>query len=789
MIGILLIICLVLYFYTHVYEGYSDASNFIQQEANNLNPVGLLLTSAGAQGMLGSSTDALTGTPGTRQSTYTLNPEPSGLFKTIAKCEAIKTADCSAFDDSTFGTDCGICLDIGTTTNPATDSKKVPGVGGRVVLANNRKYPESNAKNGILPAYAATVGTCPANRLVTTKAQCLTLQRNLTCEKNGNFGLPGCVQCFSNSSYSIVDPKINPGVINGSGTLYLAGEGKVYVTYENQTPNQDTSITLSSSSQAIQLSGNSMTLFGIGLVGRNSKVSGYLSGTTASGKFTIDLHRIILVDQVTKAKPRTDGRTTLDGIDVTIMAPAFGKEGMELLGYSPFLFVEPTSQEAMRCPSSPFVSTEAAAEFLDSDPCYKKGSGPGKYTMECLQNSFLSNGCTQGGKAYPSDAVTSGNLMTKADGTPRSLSEISNYIYSQAMITATGLLNGQEVTLADWSAASVFCTGNTVDSPCDTQTKDTGPLSAKCLASLWKNQGTTKRGIGATYNVWSQATSLFSNTTDRSPTFCTTSGLMSPVLPNGQPNTGPAAMADGGSVPNVLAWWQQRGGVNAVKNIMKDWHEIANNKGHLDDTRRETFMSICYGNIKLAPELPPPRSGCLYPSGTDSGGLCSSVPPFSPVANRKVGTVNIISGDYTISFTVKPLGIVRSGWGNFMHVTNGGDCCGFGNRSPGIWFWPGTTELLIRLGDTKDGNWGLDRSIPCPVNVETPVSIVASGSTVTIKVGSSVYNLKQPTKRATGNGYSVYMSDPWYPAMNAVISRFIYTVDGVNFIPTLNLKV
>lgn len=785
-IGILvvLITCLLVFIGIYVYgntDGFSDASTFMTNEANNMNPLGVALIATNSLGALGSSTAALTGTPGIPESTYTLNAQPTGLFQSIAKCEAVKTTDCSVFDNKDFQTDCGICLDIGPTSNPAVNSQKVAGVGGRVVLANTRAYVESTAKNGALPAYTATVGTCPANRLVTTKAQCLTMQREMACEKNANFDLAGCVQCYSDSSYSIVDPAVTPGVINGSGTIHVAGRGALSVSF---TDGNRVSITLSDTSQAIQLRGDSMTQFYLDVQSPanapnpNINILGYLSGTTASGKFNIDLRRIISIDHESGGKPRTIGKTTLDGIDATVMVPtAYGINRMYLIGQSPFTFVESTSQEATRCPSSPFITTEAAAEFLDSDPCYKKGSGPGAFKMECLQNSFLSNGCTQNGKGYPNNAVTAGNLMTNANGSLRSLNEISNYIYSTAMITATGLLNGQDVSIADWSAASVFCKGEAIDSPCDTQAKNTGPLSFKCLASLWKNQGTKAKGIGSTYTT-AQATSMVSGTNEAR--FCTTAGLMSPVLPNGKPNTSSVSMPSIQTIPNVLAWWQQQGGVAQVKNIMNQWHEAANSPaGAIRDSERATMMSVCYGPITLSPSASSSTTtGAKYPQGSDTGSLNYSAAYFIPKANTSVGTVNIPTGNYRVSFTIRPTSIV-SGWANILHVSNGGD----GSRAPGIWFWPGTTRLHIRLGDSTDRNWGVDPSTTCPIGVATPVSIVANDASITVTIGTTVLNYTQPSRRPTGNGYKVYLSDPWYTPANAIVQNFVYIVDGVSFIP------
>ena len=44
-----------------------------------------------------------------------------------------------------------------------------------------------------------------------------------------------------------------------------------------------------------------------------------------------------------------------------------------MIAVSPFTFVDTTTDEAATCPTSPFVTKQSSAEFLQADPCYKKG--------------------------------------------------------------------------------------------------------------------------------------------------------------------------------------------------------------------------------------------------------------------------------------------------------------------------------------------------------------------------------------------------------------------------------
>jgi hypothetical protein len=232
------------------------------------------------------------------------------------------------------------------------------------------------------------------------------------------------------------------------------------------------------------------------------------------------------------------------------------------------------------CAGSPFVTKPESAQLLASDSCYKKGSGPGTYEMSCLQAIFLNNGCLEKGKGYPTTPLTVSDLLYDLKDNPRNLEAISDYIYSNAVSTSTGLdMNGKQLTIKKWSDASVFCTGVAITSVCDIGNKETGPLSPDCLEYLWDNKGENKKQ-GATYNIISLSRSLFSSgMTNR---FCTKAGTMSPRDINGKNNTG------------AINFWKNKGGVDAVKSLMASIHYDANNENIPEDLRKEKMLQ-CYG--------------------------------------------------------------------------------------------------------------------------------------------------------------------------------------------------
>lgn len=562
---------------------------YILSQRQNYNPIGISLIASGNEGVLGTSADPLTGTPGA-STTYPLSAGKTGLFAQIATCEAVLTNDCSAFDDPKFAATCGICMDIGT------NSKGVTTTGGLVLTKDAIAYAKSTAFRGSIPNYKATVGSCPANRLVSTKAECIAMKHKLQCEKSGSYDLANCSQCYSDQTYTVINTDPNEGIAVGTGTVYVVGNGTM--NYTETGFGSQSGIALSSKPYAITLQGPETTRLSITVNPPSDKsqtsLSGYVTGQTLSGVFSLDLFRIVLTDTITGRKPRTLKTITLGGNSVTTMAPGFGQKQMALILPMPFTFVDPNSSEASLCKDTPFVTKQASSEFLNSDPCYKKGSGPGKYSLECLQSLYLSNGCVQGGTAFPKDTTTAASLMANANGTFRGLNDIADIIYANAVASSTGVgADGQKLSIPDWSKASLFCTGRAINSPCDTDVaaRESGPLSKECLNYLWINGGGKPNAAGAvdpsasTFSLSSLASSLFPG--DNSPRFCTNSGSMSPLDANGGVNQ------------SALSFWQQKGGVKAVKEIMNNIHSQAN-AATLSDEKRLPYLTQCYGISKLA---------------------------------------------------------------------------------------------------------------------------------------------------------------------------------------------
>ena len=562
-------------------------NRFVQRQQATFNPLSVALLASNSDGNLPNNTQVLLGTPVTVGTVsgvpatdvtnrYPQDDDPNTFLNTIRLCEAVKTADCSAFDDPKFSKNCGVCVDIGK------NSEGKPTTGGLVLMARDREYYQKYKRGNRLPDYSATIGACPAQRMSTSKAECLRIKKEMACQKGANFDLENCSQCYADGTYFPVDSNTN---VNPP-TLYVIGNG--ILSYVESGYEARNNLGLSDTPIKVNLQGKEAIRLTLNVSPRDdgtpAEIAGYLEGITSKGKFTIDIQRIIQTDAYSGRKPRMVGPTRINDISVNKMRPGFGQKNMSLIIPTPFTFVDTDSLEGDMCSTGPFITKRASAEFLDSDPCYKKGTGPGSYTQECLQNTFYGNGCLDSGTGFPSTTAKSSVLLTSPSGANRTLNDIAAMIYENAVRAATGMSStGTKLSIEEWSTASVFCTGKQITSPCDTEAKETGPLTKECLNYMWKNEGAGKP-LGATYNTASSANSLFS--TFDSNQFCQAKGALSPVNANGSDNT------------SALTFWRSKGGVERVRGIMREIHRVANADG--TDQQKQDAVKNCYGQTLAA---------------------------------------------------------------------------------------------------------------------------------------------------------------------------------------------
>ena len=138
--------------------------------------------------------------------------------------------------------------------------------------------------------------------------------------------------------------------------------------------------------------------------------------------------------------------------------------------------------------------------------------------------------------------------------------------------------------------------------------------------------------------------------------------------------------------------------------------------------------------------------------------------------------------DYEIGLDITPNNKIEKGWSNIVHFTaTGTDCCAYGSRIPGVWFWPGTRRLHVVDGHTANGNshegqWKCDTKVlTLQANKKYSLRLVLRLKTVSVYVNgkAACTNIPRSDRRVFKN-VQVYVGDPWYPPANAKVANLYF---------------
>ncbi len=637
-----------------------------------------------------------------------LNKDSQGSgLKAIMNCEKVKSSDCGAFDDSNFALNCGVCFEGGRDSNGNTT------LGGLFISEDDRMNVEAAAKRmgARVVNYTPTVGKCDPNRFVTSKKQCTRLKSQLECQKKQNFDVPGCSQCYQDGVFHYVDGEAR----RDEATLVVAGTGSLTVTVIGSAqPDKD--YVLNGGVQKVELASlTEGTIIELEIGDETAELAGYLVGTTPGGEFRVDIIRLVQRDAVTGTRPRVAGFKEINGESYTTMRPGQAKDSMKLQLLIPFTFLAPDEQEALDCGSAPYVAQQASATFLESSPCFKKGAGPGKYSLECLQQTFESAGCTTEGTGYPSNQEKANRLMTNGFGSSLTIGQIADRVFTSFIGATTGKTKqGQGLSTEAWNNESQFCLGRTITSPCDIN-DPRGQVSTDCLSYLWQNTGATDKraSVGPTYGNGLSTTSLNDK---RQARYCTPNGTMAPVNKSGV--VSPAAVAAArskGSMANIKAFYD---GI----------HKRANDNT-LDDDERKEAIQQCYG-IDLAT----PAANQESPLAAIAG--CSPVLLAKSMSNLKGGSIGDfdveVKENVILSVTVIPssLGTVGLNY-NVANVTTTG---GPDYMMPAIALVGGSNKVIGFITTQQEGRFELMTNLSCPVNVPTKITVSYIEKVLSVKL-------------------------------------------------------
>ena len=682
-----------------------------------------------------------------------LNPLGKGT-RGIQLCEKVKSLNCDAFDDQDFSDMCGMCHEKGE------NSQSQPVIGGLFVSADAKANAEAVAKRegSRTVKYSPTVGKCAPGRFSTNKDQCKRIQKEMDCEKQQNYSIEGCSQCVQDGTFQYLSSDLMQNepslIVVGTGTLKATG-GSI----------QPVTISLTNSPQQVSLGGikegDIITLEVTVPQGSTPTLAGYLIGTTVGGDYRVDLIRLLQSDTVTGAKPRLIGNADVGGDMYSLIRSGAGQSTMRLQMLNTFTFLSPSEAEAQTCGSTPFITKESSAKFLESSPCYAKGQKPGAYSLNCLQQTFLGAGCTESGEGFPTDTKKAQALMVDSNGGYLSIGAIANILYQKAQVAYTGRdAAGNKLSIPEWDKVSRFCTGRAIVSPCDYDNQETGPLSKECLSYLWTNSGanTTSVGPGPTYTGSQLIRSLNQQNVDR---FCTLNGTMAPVNAAGN-ETAAAAVA------------RAKGGVKAVKDFYNQISLKANDNT-LTDSKRMEAVQQCYG-VDFAQSNPTlPSSGNV---GVPASGMCvptTLVTQFTgPVSPGKSFGSYTFKTNTTITFTVRPTAINTTTWANlFLFTKTSTDNVNDdGARMPGVWFTPNDTRLHVSFF-TRGQGVAPTTNGSCPLNQDTTVTIkiTSKDCTVTCTGGlTETVTASFSTPPSTGS-CTLYLPGLFYPGFTGVLTN------------------
>jgi hypothetical protein len=662
------------------------------------------------------------------------------------------------FGDPKFAENCGMCLSSGslitgeTFTTPTgvvvygKDKEKAY----KMRTNNKYKFPRT------LPSLNAAI--CKGSSMSDNALPVLALNSNdfirfkkrEACIHGKTVGNQ-CGKCLSNNKFSWVDPQ--GGIQPLSFILYGMGKANVRVGSQKQT------VDLSETQGAPINIGRVLegTPFQIevikGTTVEGPYIYGAMIGTNPNGKpYRIALEKLVEKDSITGSTPRRGTSKLFADVRMNLiqLLPKPMSDRMMLDGQIPLTFVEPDQLASFDCDSSPFMTNPESHSLLTSDPCARpKGQKPGNYSVTCLQEAVLEGKCSADGEYYKNPKEYAQNM---------SLGQFTTWIQGQ-----------KNKTEDDVDIASK-CLGKDISTPCDNFLKNPNAIpDKKCLVYLYKNTGSANKRIGTSYSTSLGLSSLTNSQAGSvNPQFCQASGTMNPETPQGD-----------SELTLIAQGYQGRRGIEAVKQYLRDTFNKAtsNLDANKTDTEggKKTSWEKCFG-VRIAD----PRIS-LTQVNKNAQGTVQNIPKcnnntfpatWRPQRNRILQNNFFQSGNYELSFKINPRS-APGNWANIFHVSNGRDCCNFGNRAPGIWLHP-NRFLHVRIGSNRDGNWGFD-SQPIPLNQVTTFRLRCVGTEVICTVNERVFTFTQPGVRPSGR-FTVWGSDPWYMPADCDLSEFCFTI-------------
>ena len=147
------------------------------------------------------------------------------------------------------------------------------------------------------------------------------------------------------------------------------------------------------------------------------------------------------------------------------------------------------------------------------------------------------------------------------------------------------------------------------------------------------------------------------------------------------------------------------------------------------------------------------------------------------VRNTQIEDVSIPL-DYEVGIDITPGQRIIRSWASIVHFTaTDSNCCAYGDRIPGVWFWPNTRKLLVvdghgANGQSHTGEWGCsDAVLTLAEGVTSTLKMVMRSDSVSIYVDGVLACDEPRANRRVFPTVSVYMANPWYAAADANVAN------------------
>ncbi len=795
---VIILFAIYLWYTTNKTEGFSEFEDKLQDRANPLaaatnplkNPVASIgISESQATSLRNMATVALnSGTPlpqadGTVKIAPPLNPNTPRLDTTNDYLGRVKFCKengkgSNPFSNPAFAADCGMCLTSGKLVTGETFTTPT---GVLVYKADKDRFLNQQKNNGYSfphPIPSLDAATCQgatgaasdAPVLAITESDYKKFVNREICVKKHKLG-ESCAVCLNNNKFTWVDMaggfmerdivfygngnltvKIDGSVL--AGPLPLSGTKGQQVPLGNQLPE-----------------GAVLTL----VVEQDKPLSTpVLAGALRSKlpnntPYILDISRFIEKDLTTGSTPRkrqpqkiNELNMMLASMSSTFKIPAtFDPEkklSMTLQGPLPLTFVDTDQVATYDCGTSPLAMLEDTADIMTTDPCLKKGQGPGNWSRECLQKTML--------EGFENCNTSGGLYRDPENNIPASWKTMSleNIKKELGKLRASKLNKDVKFTQ--------LCTGEDVSTPCDAfLANPTAVPNQQCLVYLYENRGQTNPRIGTSY---AGASTQRASKEGNRMIFCTRKGKAHPNNDNGA------------ALQKAAVGYKGKQGIEGVKEYLRDLYMKATaltdvNLSEKDGGRKESYEACI--NLPIAPPKPQTQAITTNVINNVVDKLVSTctlqIPSFTPGQGNAERGKFTMSENYRLSFKLKANAILYNSWGNLFRFSSQpiaqakrNDAV-WGTRSPAIWFFPSSLKLHIRIGDARDPNWGVDID-GVVLKQEIQVMLTCSGKTVTVVVGTKQYTFTQPSRRYSGP-ITLYGKDPIYLPAFAELKDFCFT--------------